>query len=545
MNRPETLHAPPVSIQSDVVNSDPTRRIFWAFMAVHLAIWTLVPALTQPNAPLDAVEMLYWGHEWEWGYYKHPPLASWVAEIASVLDNSEAWPTYLVSQICIVGCFWAAWSMARKVLPPWPALTAPLLMEACHYYNFTTPELNNNILAKIAWALSVLFLYNAITRQRAIHWVATGVCLGLAMLSKYDAAILIVALVAFSLVHPRARRCWRTSGPYLMSFVALALFSPHLFWLVKNDFPTIRYFFERSENSGGWLGHVTNPIGFAGAQLMAVGLVLLICCKLFGKRWTARSNSDDEPSSFQRQYLAVVLFGPFALVLLLSLVTGAHVRSMWGSPMWTHLGLFLLLQFETRGTDDAYRSVVRYCMIITVGLAVVFGARNVLSPHLRSKPSRIHYPGRALAEAVDQRWHERYEQPLPLVGGLWWMAGNVGLYYPGRVSVYADMSTDKSPWATDERLARDGGVILWEIDKWDTDQSDSGYANAGSSQPDLNHPWHDRFPEAEVLEPITIPWRTSADLAPLVIGIAIIDPGSPLPLAEQNLSIKAARGATP
>ena len=58
---------------------DPTIRLFWLLMAGHFFVWVAVCLLTQPNMPLDMVEMLYWGQQWQLGYHKHPPLPAWLA----------------------------------------------------------------------------------------------------------------------------------------------------------------------------------------------------------------------------------------------------------------------------------------------------------------------------------------------------------------------------------------------------------------------------------------------------------------------------------
>ena len=512
--------------------ADATRRMFWGLMALHLFTWTIVPALTQPNAPLDTIEMLYWGHEWQWGYYKHPPLAAWVAELSTFLAPNSIWPTYLASQMCVVGCFAAAWAMARETLEPWPALTAALLLQTCYYYNFTTPELNNNILAKVTWAGSVFFLYKAITGRRWPAWVAAGVCLGLALLSKYDAVVLILALLAFSWLHPQARRCWRSPGPYLTMGVAMALFMPHLYWLMKNDFGPIRYFLTRSEGSQRWFGHLVNPVHFAAAQLMAVGPVLGVLYWLVQRRWQLRKA--DEKQAFQRDYLAAALFGPLFLVLLLSLITGAHLRTMWGSAMWTYIAVFLLLTFQMESSPRTQGRLVRLYLILTIGLALIFGARNVLSPYVLSKPSRVHFPGRPLAEAVADRWQRYHGHPstLPFVAGTWWVAGNVGFYYPGRVSVYADLSQKKSPWIDPGQMAARGGVILGSqgID-------DASFKN-----------WLAQFPRAEELEPITLPWQTGA-LPPVTFRMAVVGPApggtaDALQKPGQGISLGTTSGAT-
>jgi hypothetical protein len=40
------------------------------------------------SLPLDVVsDGLSWGHEWQWGYYKHPPLPSWEVEARSIFSE--------------------------------------------------------------------------------------------------------------------------------------------------------------------------------------------------------------------------------------------------------------------------------------------------------------------------------------------------------------------------------------------------------------------------------------------------------------------------
>ena len=49
-----------------------------AFLALHAAVWTALPALLYPNLPLDLIEALIYGREWQLGYDKLPPLPWWL-----------------------------------------------------------------------------------------------------------------------------------------------------------------------------------------------------------------------------------------------------------------------------------------------------------------------------------------------------------------------------------------------------------------------------------------------------------------------------------
>ena len=57
------------------------QRAFGIFLAVHLLAWTALPALLYPNLPLDLIEALTYGREWQLGYDKLPPLPWWSVEL--------------------------------------------------------------------------------------------------------------------------------------------------------------------------------------------------------------------------------------------------------------------------------------------------------------------------------------------------------------------------------------------------------------------------------------------------------------------------------
>ena len=60
-------------------------KIFFTFLFAHLTIWTLVPALTNQNLPLDTIEALAWGSNLDWGFDKHPPLSAFAVELFYII----------------------------------------------------------------------------------------------------------------------------------------------------------------------------------------------------------------------------------------------------------------------------------------------------------------------------------------------------------------------------------------------------------------------------------------------------------------------------
>ena len=485
--------------------ADTTPRWFWVFAIGHLILWTVVPVLTQKNSPLDNIEMLYWGHEWQWGYSKHPPLPAWSAETIAILLGDPVWATYLLSQICIVGCFWAAWKLGREVLRPWQSLAAAIVLETSIYYNCTTPEFNNNIMAKVCWAFFALFLYFGMTRGRLIFWAMSGVFLGAAFLCKYDVALLFIAVLLFSIASSRARACWRTAGPYVLAGAAFLLFAPHLGWLIAHDFVTFRYALSRFSGDPSWFSHVSFPAEFLGAQFASVGIVLLVSTIPLGWRW--RIKPAEGVARFHRAFVAWIVLGPLAVALFFSACTGAHIRSMWGAPMFTFLGVLLFTWFEAKPDEAFLRRAIYTSVVVGMAFAIGLACRNLFGGSLRNRPLRVDFPGKRLAMQVERIWSDRKDAPLKHVGGNAWVAANVSVYHPLRPSVFAELDENLSPWVDDQAWRRDGGVVLWDVE-----QFGDIYARRV----------RERFPSAEFLPPLELAWEKMPHRSPLRIGIAVV-----------------------
>ena len=216
-------------------------KAFACLCAGHVLLWTLLPTLTFPNAPIDVIEMLFWGEAWQFGYHKHPPLTAWLAEAASLLAGDQLWGVYLASQLAVVACFWAVWRMASELVAPCLAWLSVCLLQAAYYYTLTSMEFNNNVALMPFWALSIWWLYRALQTGLLRTWGLLGLCLGLGMLAKYSLGFLILPMLVFPVGHPEARRVWRTPGPYLTTIVSLLVFAPHLWWIVQHEFISLRY----------------------------------------------------------------------------------------------------------------------------------------------------------------------------------------------------------------------------------------------------------------------------------------------------------------
>lgn len=126
---------------------------FAVFLALHFLVWTALPALLYPNLPLDLIEALTYGREWQLGYDKLPPLPWWLVELVhQVVDLDTAY--YALAQVAVVGAFAVVWSTARPLVGPVGALVAILILDGLHYFHFTAAKFNHDVIQLPLWALA-------------------------------------------------------------------------------------------------------------------------------------------------------------------------------------------------------------------------------------------------------------------------------------------------------------------------------------------------------------------------------------------------------
>ena len=164
----------PQRVAADV--NDPTVPFFYVLLAIHVVCWTVLSAVTQPNLPAETLEILTAGQSPAWGYYDQPPLAIWIMSIVSMVFAPAAWPAYLIAQICIATCLWAAWKIGREVLQPWTAICGAIVLEGCFFFTIGSTAFTSAHLAGAMWALAILAQYRAFQLENRWDWVILGHC---------------------------------------------------------------------------------------------------------------------------------------------------------------------------------------------------------------------------------------------------------------------------------------------------------------------------------------------------------------------------------
>lgn len=465
------------------------------FAICQIVFWTMLPLLLSRSMPLDVVsDMLPWGHEWQWGYYKHPPLPAWLSEIA--FDTAGVFGVYLLSQIFIAATLLLVFQLGRQMLAPRYAAAGTLLLAGIYYFSIPTPEFNNNVAQMPFWACATYMLYRALNDGRMRYWTGLGLALGLGLLCKYSTAMLAAAMLIYTVVVPRHRQVWKTTGPYIAGLVAMLVFLPNLVWLVENRFIALGYAQTRAGVSVGVLGGLLGGANFAAAQAIDHVPALAIA----GASGALRPAFGGNLTEKQREDFRFLLFmglGPPALTLVAALVSGLGLRSMWGAPMWNFSGLIILLGAASYQREISLKRLSSLAVLVfACGLCGYALAVKVV-PDLRGQPSRLSWPASRIAETFAMAYRDRTGRSLQIVGGDDWLAGLIAMRAPNRPSVFSQNRFSTAPWITPERVAREGMLIVWRAGGAPAPHID-GLKFAGS----FRFPW----PSMVRARPLIIDW---------------------------------------
>ena len=104
------------------------------FLIVFVIVWTVQCVLQKNILGLDSVESVCWGAKLQLGYFKHPPLAAWIAFFAAKATGWSDWIQYSLDLSCTAAGVWFIYLLAREFFSAPRAALSALILFSLHYY---------------------------------------------------------------------------------------------------------------------------------------------------------------------------------------------------------------------------------------------------------------------------------------------------------------------------------------------------------------------------------------------------------------------------
>ena len=478
---------------------------------IFAALWLGLLGATSLTPPIDNIEQLTWVRSLEWGYYKHPPLPTWLLWPVVQLLGLRSIATYLLGAIITLSALGLAAHLLLLMRGPRFAATALLAMLCITFYNGRLYYYNHNTVLFLFVVGSAWATWQAFSRRSLGWWAVVGLMLGLGSLCKYQ-IVVAGASVAVLWVQQRA---WRDpvhlAGAVLATGVGLLILLPHAVWLVQNDFLPIHYAVNSS--LGANLAQQQRPalvsnwlVDLLFNRMLPAWLLLLFA--LAGRRAAAggrpealsetqsETRQDTRPDipapdhRFRHQRLSRALllsFGGVPLVSLaaMGLVGGVHLQLQWGTAFAALLVPAVMALLTDCGFVFSRQVLWRAFKAFLVLQLLLLGLNALTSPLGPERWQSSHwcrFKSADLAQAIAEPARQSAGAPIQIIEGPANFAGALALEMPERPKVLIDGNLAFSPWLGRDSLLRCNRLQLSRSDG----PHDASWQAAGPQFPDIH-----------------------------------------------------------
>lgn len=297
------------------------RRLFLATLVVATAFRTWLAAVLPFTG--DEAYFYFWGKNLDWGFYDHPPMVGWwLGALAAISEH----PLVLRLPALVVPVVIAL--ATRALLAPqgdtlaWGTATLLLLAPL----NAVNVAITTDIPLMLFAFLAMIAYLRALRTGRPADYLLAGLLLGGALLSKYFAGMLALALGGHRLVS-RAPGRWRGLG--LLVVGSLPAAAVQIAWNGANCWPNVMF-------------NLVNRHGDAGASwstppLYAVSLAYVLGVPVLA--WLLRETVDAaRPRDAVRReqdaalaWMTALPYGAFAALSVVKTV-GLHWLASFVAP---------------------------------------------------------------------------------------------------------------------------------------------------------------------------------------------------------------------
>jgi 4-amino-4-deoxy-L-arabinose transferase-like glycosyltransferase len=378
--------------------------VVYFVLAIYFAVHVSVRLLSPHSLELDEAQQLYFAQWLAPGYDDQPPFYNWLqyglVQVFGVsllslalLKNAMLFCTYLL--VGLAGRLTLR-NRSLEVIAVLGLLTLPqIAFEAQR-------DLTHSVAAIFGSALFVACAFWALRHGSMLAYAMTGIATGIAVLSKYNVALMPMMMFIAVLLEPELRGRLMNWRIVLTAIFAAAVLYPHARWFFDNtELATAETVGKLTlASSGDTVDSIVHGLlGLAEALLMSAALTVAVFWIAFGRRFQ-ESWSASSPWSrvLGRTLLLVVL----AIALLVVFGGVSTIKARWLMPYFVVFPLYLCLKLDAlnQTISNAPKRFGWMVAAILVAIPVTLLARAPMAAYLGSyKKQNVPYAG-AISEIL-------------------------------------------------------------------------------------------------------------------------------------------------
>lgn len=260
----------------------------------------------------------------------------------SILFGSTIFAIRLGPVLYSFGAGWIIYEMAKRLFDERTGFRVVLLMNLLPTFSITALIMTPDCPLVFFWYLNCWFFLRAVQENRYSFYLWAGVCLGLALLSKYTAVFLPVSFFLFLVLSPAHRHHLKRIEPYIGVLLAFLIFSPVLLWNFQHQWASLA--FQSTQRTGEMLAFEWEELGaFLASQAgILTPLVFVGFCWTIGLGIKRFRKTKLWKETFLLT-LALPMVGLFTLVATLE-----WVKINWLIPAYPPLLLLMISYYQNR-----------------------------------------------------------------------------------------------------------------------------------------------------------------------------------------------------
>jgi len=211
----------------------------WFAALLALTLLRLILAATLPLAP-DETYYFLWSQHLQTGYLDHPPMVAYWIRAGTMLAGNTALGIRLFGPISGALGSLLLWDAGEQLFPHRQAgLIAAALLNATLMIGVGAIIITPDTPLLFFWTAGIAALARLIASGNPRWWLAVGLAAGLALLSKYTAALFIAAAFIWLITAPSGRAALRTPWPWGAIALAILIFAPDIAWNAAHHWASV------------------------------------------------------------------------------------------------------------------------------------------------------------------------------------------------------------------------------------------------------------------------------------------------------------------
>ena len=205
------------------------------------------------------------------GYVDHPPLIALVTWLTRAVLGDSAHALRFFPAICAAGTVYLTATIARDLEGGrFAQLVAAIAVALAPVYLSLFTILSMNALDIFLWTLALWVVTRILKSGDLRWWLVFGIVAGVGLQNKLSFLFLGFGVVV-GLLASRDWRYFTSPWLWLAGLLALAIFSPHVWWQAANGWPTLEFM----ENARLYKNLPLSPFAFMRAQAEMMNIVAL------------------------------------------------------------------------------------------------------------------------------------------------------------------------------------------------------------------------------------------------------------------------------